>query len=238
LSVQLRSIFYTDYISNHVGKINDVDVSLNPPEFSHCVNKIGQVAIDFECIIDAQGLLKVLTENWQLRSVRSRVRVAYKPPSTSASSYSLPRFGKKNNPERKVQAEISVWERSCSALSLTSPTEKRLLVRWDGVGIEHKWMTASLNDIPSSSTPSLSSDSTDAEYHPWRNSDKALLRARDILRGTRIDIIDMLAVAVGSKEKPKENRPRICTELTMEFTSARGRSNRTLWKNILLTDSR
>lgn len=69
LDVHIRTVFCTDYISEHVDR---PDEPTSTPKFSHCMNRPAPngVMLDFECLLDAQELLKAITTRWTIRAVR------------------------------------------------------------------------------------------------------------------------------------------------------------------------
>lgn len=133
--------------------------------------------------------------------------------SNVAVSYKTPGFFKR---QKEAQAEVSIWERSLpSSSERTENYERRILIRWKNSSADSKWITGT---IISASYPPLSASMTRNFTGTYPESvgpgsATALIPVSHVVRGGRIDIVDMKALG----GKPKE-----MSDLRISFSSARG----------------
>lgn len=226
LELKIPTAFTTDYISNHVDRVDEPSTA---PCFSYCENRLCSVTLDIECLPDAQDLMKALTVKWQIKAVRAHVSISLE--ASKSSSLSL--FPRRSH-EKHEQAELSIWERSTSTETATSGTdilERRALVRWSSPSSKEKtWLTASVlvpNYISSvGHFPSMHSH--DKPVNSFMGSEKTLLQVKDVVRGKLIDVVDMRAVAGKSKppsQSPKSSAGSGVAALKVRFISARDKED-------------
>ncbi|CAZ85639.1 unnamed protein product [Tuber melanosporum] len=101
--LRLLKAYYTNYVSDHVGKYLDLEPG-KQPKFSRCEKKIDSVNLCFGTIEDAQGLLRHIADRWELKFARQIARVSYKP--TNQRSFFRVATSSGFGP-----ADLSLWKR-------------------------------------------------------------------------------------------------------------------------------
>ncbi|KAG0125620.1 hypothetical protein HOY82DRAFT_616354 [Tuber indicum] len=101
--LRLLKAYYTNYVSDHVGKYLDLEPG-KQPKFSRCEKKIDSVNLCFGNIEDAQGFLRHVADRWELKFARQIARVSYKP--TNQRSFFRVATSSGFGP-----ADLSLWKR-------------------------------------------------------------------------------------------------------------------------------
>lgn len=164
---------------------------------------------------------------WQIKAVRAHVLISLEAAKSSGLSL-LSRYSY----EKHEQAEISIWERSLTtsttAESSRKVLERRVLVRWSAPSSQEKtWLTATALTPSYYGSEGQFSSIQHSREKALMNSEKALIPVKDAVRGKRIDVVDMKAVA--GKVKPPTQSPKPAaggvTTLKIRFMSARDKED-------------
>ncbi|RPA97742.1 hypothetical protein L873DRAFT_1770525 [Choiromyces venosus 120613-1] len=110
--LRLLKAYYTNYISNHVERLYELEPG-KQPKFSHCEKKVESVNLSFGSEEDARNLLRHITSKWELKFVRQITRVSHKPTNQKSlfRAVGLSSCG---------PADLSLWQKG---------EEQRLVIR-------------------------------------------------------------------------------------------------------------
>ncbi|CAO1603241.1 hypothetical protein XANCAGTX0491_006833 [Xanthoria calcicola] len=127
--VRFPHVYYTDYISSHTEKLYKPDPGTNP-HFSHCEKKVGNINVEFDDESTMFKFMSALTTNYDLIFSRPAHSVATKAPRKFGSTKS-----------NKGQAQVQLWQERRNTSSGHNKHNIRLVSRWDGPEVEHKWLS-------------------------------------------------------------------------------------------------
>ena len=196
LRVRFPQVYYTDYISTHVDKLYEPRPG-QPPKFSHCVKKVGNLPLTFDDSDVAKAFMMSLTSGHDLVFSRRAHWITTKPPSRFSSQKS-----------NKGNAEVQLWRRRHAASDTNTNTTSamRLVSRWDD-HVEDKWLTMG---IPR--------NSTSGGGHNAKDSNRAVLPCIEYNRGRLIDMANLVARSPRVAADAKKIGP-----VTIAFETVRGK---------------
>ncbi|KAL8685858.1 MAG: hypothetical protein Q9218_007501 [Villophora microphyllina] len=165
-NIRFSQAHYTDYISSHVDKLYKAEND-QPPQFSHCEKRVGNLSIGFDDEAVSFAFLSALTTGHNLLYSRRAQYVTTKTPRRFSITKSNSR-----------QADIQLWQTK-------STKGMQLLARWqDESKVEDNWLSIPLpKDILEQSNDSGSCiNLRNSAYRRGRKMDMAHLAATDSRR--------------------------------------------------------
>ena len=202
LRVRFPQVYYTDYISTHVGRLSGPNMDTEAPHFSHCERKLNTTSVQFESEASSFSFMSALTSGHELVFSR-RAHSIIKAPGRLLSIGSS-----KSN---KGPPEVQLWRKSSPSSSIC------LISRWDD-RVEDKWISMT---IPRSMADGGVGVMGRGGH---RDSNRITIEKAPYERGRQIDMAGLIA----RNPREKENAKKMGS-LIIAFETVRGMSCDLLW---------